>query len=63
MLEAQIEHLTSKFSTMDPYVVITFSNQTYKGKVVKNGGTNPRFGDKCVFYVNSCYKQFRSLEV
>lgn len=49
---------------MDPYVVVKFSNQTFKGEVVKKGGTNPQFKDKHTFIVNSFYKQLgRTLEV
>lgn len=31
LMEANIEHITSRFTTMDPYVVVKFSNQTFKG--------------------------------
>ena len=49
---------------MDPYVVVKFSNQTFKGEVAKKGGTNPQFKDKHTFIVNSFYKQLgRTLEV
>jgi Ca2+-dependent lipid-binding protein len=49
---------------MDPYVVMKFSNQSYKGQVVKKGGTNPKFNDRCRFIVNSSYKHFgRCLEL
>lgn len=49
---------------MDPYVVLKFSNQTFKGTVVKKGGINPKFSDICKFYVNSYYKHLgRCLEV
>jgi hypothetical protein len=49
---------------MDPYVVLKFSNQIHKGSVVKKGGTNPKFNDRCNFFVNSFFKNFgRCLEV
>lgn len=49
---------------MDPYVKIKFSNQEFRGNVVKNGGKNPKFSDKHTFIVNSCFKHFgRCLEV
>lgn len=64
LVEANIEHITSSFSTMDPYVIIKFSNQTFRGEVVKNGGQKPQFKDKHTFFVNSYYKHLgRCLEV
>lgn len=64
LVEAHIQHLTSSFSTMDPYVVVKFSNQVFKGEVAKKGGTNPKFNDKNTFFVNSLYKHLgRTLEV
>lgn len=49
---------------MDPYVVVKFSNQNFKGNVVKNGGTNPKFSDQHSFIVNSYYKNLgRCLEI
>lgn len=64
LVEANIEHITSRFTTMDPYVVVKFSNQTFKGEVVKNGGQKPQFKDRHVFFVNSYYKHLgRCLEI
>jgi hypothetical protein len=51
--EALIEHETSKFSTMDPYVVVKFSNQKFTGETVAKGGKNPKFTDVFRFFVNS----------
>ena len=49
---------------MDPYVNIKFSNQTFKGEVVKKGGKNPNFKDVARFIVNSQYKHYgRCLEI
>ncbi len=49
---------------MDPYVNIKFSNQTFKGPVVKNGGKNPKLSGNYQFIVNSYFKTFgRCLEV
>jgi hypothetical protein len=64
VLEAHIEHETSKVFSMDPYVNIKFSNQNKKGEVVKKGGKSPKFNDVFKFVVNSCYKYYgRCLEV
>ena len=49
---------------MDPYVNIKFSNQSFQGQVVKNGGLNPKFNDSSKFIVNSYFKTLgRCLEV
>ena len=64
MLEAVIEHETSTVFSMDPYVNIKFSNQNFKGEVVKDGGKNPTFKDVGKFMVNSQYKHYgRCLEI
>lgn len=49
---------------MDPYVVVRFGPQEFKGAVIKKGGKNPKFTDKHKFIVNSYYKSLgRSLEI
>jgi Ca2+-dependent lipid-binding protein len=64
VIEALIEHETTSVFSMDPYVVIKFSNQKRSGTVVKKGGKNPKFNDIFRFIVNSNYKYYgRCLEV
>lgn len=64
VIEAIIEHETSKVFSMDPYVNIKFSNQNKTGVIVKKGGKNPKFNDVFQFTVNSLYKYYgRCLEV
>ena len=49
---------------MDPYVVVRFGPQEFKGAVIKKGGKNPKFTDRHQFIVNSYYKNLgRSLEI
>ncbi len=49
---------------MDPYVNVKFSNQSFQGQVVKNGGKNPKFNDTSTFIVNSYFKTLgRCLEL
>lgn len=39
VVDAHIEHLTSTFFKMDPFVKLKFSNREFQSKTAKDGGT------------------------
>lgn len=61
---AKIEHLTSSFFAMDPYVKVKISNQTATSKVILKGGKEPVFNESFEFFINSCFQtDGRRLEI
>ena len=43
--ECRLTRDVATFGSMDPYVIINISGRTFKSKIAKNGGKNPRFTD------------------
>ncbi len=56
LVSAHIQRETSTVFSMDPYAILTLSNQKIKSKVISKGGIDPKFNQTFSFTVNSCYK-------